>query len=87
MSQLRNEHTQKNNLITGSKPSDMKPNLAEQTCKKYFILHKNTTYMWLIQSMITSCDRLPEKPKPSMQTTHYNYKCFAENEAKEMHEN
>jgi len=29
----------------------------------------------LTQSMITTCDRLLEKLKPSMSATHYNNKC------------
>jgi len=31
---------------------------------------------WLMQSVIPTCDRLQEKPKPSIMlvATHYNYK-------------
>jgi len=35
-------------------------------------LHKNITYMLLLQ--LPTCDRVPETPKPSIPATHYNYK-------------
>jgi len=33
--------------------------------------HKNTTYKWLTQSVITNCDRLLDKLKPSVLATKY----------------
>jgi len=57
------------------KTTNIEEEQEEKQEKKKNIIYfaHRALHTWLIQSMITTCDRMLEKVKQSMPATHYNY--------------